>query len=50
MTPSQVEAKWGEILAPIMGGVRADQLIAMVGRLKELKSVRNLRAQLGKPA
>jgi hypothetical protein len=32
-----------------MGAARADQLIAMVGRLETLKSVRDLRPLLGKP-
>ena len=43
MTPALVEAKSRDILAPIMGAARADQLIAMIGRLDEVKSVRELR-------
>lgn len=50
MTPAQVEAKSRDILAPIMGTTRADQLIATIGRLETLASVRELRPLLAKPA
>lgn len=50
MTPAQVEAKSRDILAPIMGAARADRLIAVLGRLEEVSSVRELRPLLGKPA
>lgn len=50
MTVAQVEAKCRDILTPTMGAARADQLIAMVGRLEELKSVRELRPLLAKLA
>jgi hypothetical protein len=48
MNTAQVEAKCLNILASEMGADRADQLIALVGRLEQVASVRELRPFLAK--
>jgi 2-methylcitrate dehydratase PrpD len=46
MTAQEIEAKARDLIEPIIGAVRAEGLIAAVGRLEKLGSVRELRPLL----
>ncbi len=46
MTTAEIEAKAIDLVAPISGEAKAKQLVAMIGTLPSLKSVRELRSLL----